>query len=221
MLINKFQSRKYREKDSEGGEGGGGKTPTIEELQAEREALLKKNEELLTEAKRAKNAKREAEEQARLQAEEKAKASNDFKQLFESSEAERKKAAQELTELREKVANEKRHNEAMKLATELADGTNAELLAEFVTKRLKYSDDKIQVTNDKGELTVSTLADLKKEFQNDARYKSLLKGNQSSGGGANGGDNSGGAAKSITRQEFEALNPAERQKFTKAGGVVV
>lgn len=184
------------------------------------EAIKAKNDELLGEAKRAKNAKREAEEAAKREAEEKAKASNDYEQLHKSSESERQKLADQLEALNNKIGSEKRNNAAMKLATSIADGSNAELLAEFVSKRLKYSDDQVHVLNESGELTVSTLDDLKKEFQNDARYASLLKGNQSSGGGATGGSNGNGVAKQITRADFDALNPAARMKHVKDGGTV-
>jgi hypothetical protein len=40
-----------------------------------------------------------------------------------------------------------------------------------------------------------------------------LKGNQSSGGGAPGGDKVGGAGKTITRAEFDALGDIEKSKF--------
>ena len=72
-------------------------------------------------------------------------------------------------------------NVAMKLAAEIADGANAELLSEFIGRRLKFHDDGVKVTDNSGNLTVSSLSDLKTEFQNDARYSALLKGNQSSG----------------------------------------
>ena len=86
---------------------------------------------------------------------------------------------------------------------------------------MKYHDDGVKVTDSSGDLTVSTLDDLKAEFKNDARYSSLLKGNQSSGGGASGGSNSGCAAKVKTRAEFEALNPVRRMEFVKSGGEIL
>ena len=187
------------------------------ELSQEFEAVKAKKDELLTEAKRAKNAKREAEEAARQAEMDKAHASKDFEQLFKSSEAEREKTHAELEALRTGIANEKVSNEAMKISSTLAEGTNVDLLADFVKRRLKYAEGEIKVVNQKGELTVSTTEDLAKEFQNDARYSALLKGNQSSGGGANGGKN-GGAGKTLTRAEFEALDHLQRPKFLASGG---
>lgn len=207
---------------SEGGGAGGGEGPTVEQLQAqlaevtgEKESMSKKMDELLGEAKKAKNAKREAEEAATRAAEEKAKAAGDYEQLHKSAMQELEKEREEHSVLKSTIANEKRDNAAMKIATKLADGSNAELLSTFISKRLKYTDDGLKVTDDSGNLTVSTLEELETGFKNDARFSALLKGNQSSGGGAAGGSNSGGAAKMKTRDEFEALNQKERMAFSK------
>lgn len=190
----------------------------LEALMSENAAMKAKMDELLTEAKKAKSAKREIEEQSQVERERIAREKGDFEQLHRSSEERYQATVKELESMRANVANEKRNNAAMKVATELADGANAELLSEFISRRLKYHDDGVKVTDSSGDLTVSTLDDLKAEFKNDARYSSLLKGNQSSGGGASGGSNSGGAAKVKSRAEFEALDPAGRMSFVKSGG---
>ena len=193
----------------------------LEALMAENAAMKAKMDELLTEAKKAKSAKREIEEQSQVERERIAREKGDFEQLHRSSEERYQETVKELESMRANVANEKRNNAAMKVATELADGANAELLSEFISRRLKYHDDGVKVTDSSGDLTVSTLDDLKAEFKNDARYSALLKGNQSSGGGASGGSNSGGAAKVKTRAEFEALNAVRRMEFVKSGGEIL
>jgi hypothetical protein len=212
--------------EEEGGEGGTGGTggPTIEELQTALDAAQKsvtalenKQVELLDEAKKAKAARKAVEEAARLDAENKAKGQGDFEQLYKSSEAARLALQEEHVALKGNVANEKRNNEAMKIATSLADGPNAELLSEQIAKRLKFTDEGLKVTDASGNLTVSSLKDLATEFQNNDRYKALLKGNQSSGGGASGGSNSGGAAKTMTRAEFNTLDPVAQSKAMKDG----
>ncbi len=190
----------------------------LEALMSENAAMKAKMDELLTEAKKAKSAKREIEEQSQIERERIAREKGDFEQLHRSSEERYQATVKELDSMRASVANEKRNNAAMKVATELAEGANAELLSEFISRRLKYHDDGVKVTDSSGDLTVSTLDDLKAEFKNDARYSALLKGNQSSGGGASGGSNSGGAAKVKSRAEFEALDPASRMSFVKSGG---
>ena len=220
----KFKNR-FMEDEPGAGSGDG---PTIEELAAQLseanksiDGLKSKNDELLGETKKAKTQKREAEELARKEAESKAQADGNHEQLYKSSEEARLKLQNEHNNLMGSIANEKRDNAAMKLATELADGYNAEILSEAIAKRLKWTDGTIKVTDENGDLTVSTLDELKTIFKSNERYASLLKGNQSSGGGASGGSNSGGAAKTMTRADFDALDPARQMKFMQSGGKTI
>jgi hypothetical protein len=192
----------------------------LSQLMAENNAMKSKMEELLTEAKRAKQAKREIEAETQAERERIAREKGDYEQLHKSAQEKYETTLGELDNLRQGIANEKRNNTAMKLAADLADGANAELLSEFIGRRLKFHEDGVKVTDVNGNLTVSSFDDLKSEFKNDARYSALLKGNQSSGGGASGGSNSGGATKVRSRAEFEALNPAKRMEFVKSGGTI-
>ena len=192
----------------------------LSQLMAENNAMKAKMEELLTEAKRAKQAKREIEAETQAERERIAREKGDYEQLHKSAQEKYETTLGELDNLRQGIANEKRNNTAMKLAADLADGANAELLSEFIGRRLKFHEDVVKVTDVNGNLTVSSFDDLKSEFKNDARYSALLKGNQSSGGGASGGSNSGGATKVRSRAEFEALNPAKRMEFVKSGGTI-
>jgi len=209
-------------------EGTGDQAPSVDELQAQladatsqMAAMKAKNDELLTETKQAKNAKREAEAAAEAERERIAKEKGDHEQLYNSANEKLTSTQKELENLQLSIAVEKKNTAALKIATELADGTNAELLGEFIGRRLKFTDDGLKVTDTTGQLTVSSLDDLKKEFANDPRYSALLKGNQSSGGGASGGSNGSGAAKELQRAEFTALDPASKMKFVKDGGKVI
>lgn len=201
---------------------------TIEELQAANEALQSekaamsaKLEELLTETKQAKQARKEAETLAAREAEEKAIKAGDFEQLLKSSEQQRKELEERLNGITEQTNTEKRNTAAYKLAANNADGANAELLAEFIAKRIKIVDGETKVLDKSGQLTVSTLADLEQEFIKDDKYKALLRGNLSSGGGAPGGNNSGGAGvKEVTRAEFDKMNAVDKAAFFKARGKV-
>lgn len=159
--------------------------------------LKQKVEELLNESKSAKQKAREAEQRAKQEAEQRAKEENDYKSLYESSESARSSALQELEEVRKSIAQEKTDSAAMKLAAELADGTNAELLSEFIKGRIRYDDGKVQVLDAAGNPTVSTVEDLKKEFQASGRYDALLRGSKAGGGGA-APSNGGGAAKKLS-----------------------
>lgn len=228
---DKFHGRRYRNEDGAGGgDGGAGGAPNpadgggaddiaaqIAALQAERDSLLAKNNELLGETKKAKAARIEAERLAAEQERAKAEAEGNYQQLYESSEKHRKTLQEQLEGLTGSIQQKEVKTAALRLASELAEGANIELLSEFVTRRLKYSDDGVKVTDETGNLTVSTLDDLKKEFAGSARYASLIKGNQASGGGATGGSSSGGAAKVMTRAEFDALDPKARMEKMRAG----
>lgn len=211
------------------GGGGGGEEPSIEDLQAKlteqltaNESMQNKMRELLGEKKSEQEKRRNAEAQARLEAEEKAKKAGDFEQLFKSSQQQAEDYKTQLSTLQQNIANERQSSAAMRLASELADGHNAEILSEFIARRLKYTDDGIKVTDSNGDLTVSTLDQLKAEFTNNTRFASLLKGSQASGGGASGGGSTGGGSEKVmTRSEFENAAPVDKAKFIKSGGSVV
>ncbi len=192
---------KNRLMEGEGGESGSGSNePSIKDLQTQLaeatksiEGLKSKNDELLGETKKAKALKREAEEHAKTEAEEKAKAKGDYEQLHKSAMAELEKERTKNIDIVKRQSAKDIKINAMKIAGELADGANAELLSEFVSRRLSYSDGEVKVTDKDGALTISSFDELKTEFKGDVRYASLLKGNQSSGGGASGGNSSGAA----------------------------
>jgi len=187
---------------------------SITEIKLENERLTAKIEE-------ANKHNKAAETEAKRLAREKAEAEGNFKQLFESSEAERKQLQSQLQGMADQSASEKGNTAALRLAMDLAGSENdAVLLADYIAKRLKFVDNVLKVTDDSGNLTVSTVDDLKKEFANSVRFSSLLKGNQSSGGGAAGGSKGGGASPSITRSEFDSLDSIARMKFVKNGGKI-
>ena len=193
----------------------------LEDAHKSNESMKSKMDELLTEAKRAKEQRRAAEEAARQEAEEKARANGDFEQLLKSTQeklSEREKAYNDLTQ---KIAGEKVSNQALKIASELADGYNAELLSEQIAKRLKYTDDGVKVLNGNGELTISTLDELKTEFSNNDRFAALLRGTKATGGGANGGKGGASTANTVKRSDFDNMSQADRSKFFRDGGKVV
>ena len=160
-------------------------------------------------------------EKARLKAiEDQAKESGDHKQLYTSSEEARAALQTELDGVKKGIANSERKTAATKVAAEIAEGANVDLLSKFIVDRLGHADGEVKVLSKTGELTVSSLSDLANEFKNDERFSSLVKGNQSNGGGANGGDKSGGAAKTMTRADFNALNPIAQSNFVKEKGIV-
>ena len=193
----------------------------VETLTAETGSMRTKMDDLLGEAKKAKLDRKTAEEATRLANEEKAKQDGDFEQMFKSSEESRSALQADYEDLKGTVATEKRNTAANRIAASLAEGDNAELLSSFIAPRLKYTDEGVKVLDNMGQVTVSTVDDLTQEFKNTARYSALLKGNQSSGGGANGGEKSGGAApKTINRADWDNLNAMQRSDYMKTGGKV-
>jgi len=193
---------------------------TNQELADQFDAIKNKNDELLTETKSAKEAKRKAEADAIAEKDRMAKESGDFESLYKSSSEKLQMTESTLSQLQGRIETEQKGNAAMKIAADLAEGSNIDLLSTFINTRLSFQEGNLKVTDGSGNLTISSLDDLKAEFKNDPKFASLLKGNQSSGGGATGGNNSGSAAKTKSRAEFTALNPADQMKHFKSGGTV-
>jgi hypothetical protein len=187
-------------------------------IQSELEAIKRKNEELLGETKKAKELRRQAEEQARLEAEEKAKKNGDFEHLFKSSEQQRQEYEQQLNELQTSISREKCENKALELAGKIANGPNeAMLLSGHIQQRLKFEEGNFTVLDSAGNPSIMKMDDLANEFMSNELFGSLLKGNQASGGGAPGGQGSG-AAKTVSRAEFDKMSPGAKMEFVKSGG---
>ncbi len=189
---------------------------------AQRDAVIGKNQELLGEKKKAQGDKLVADTAAQAAKDAAAQKKGDFEQLFTSSKQQVNDLQTKLDNLTGNIAVERSKSAALKIAGKLADGDNVELLSSFIAPRLKYADGGVKVLNATGELTVSTLDQLQTEFQNDTRFKSLLRGNQASGSGANGGKSTGGASNTMTRADFDALTPAKKREYAiKPGNAVV
>jgi chromosome segregation ATPase len=195
-------------------------TSELNDYKTQFESVKSKADELLSEAKKAKAQRREAEEKAQREAEEKAKAEGNYKELLTSAEKKLKEEIKARQELQSTIHQEKIQNTSLKIAAELADGANAEILSEFVSKRLQYTEEGIKVKDQNGQLTISSIDDLKNEFANSDKYKSLLRGIKSSGGGASGAGDSAPAQKTINRQDFDALPQSKRDQFIASGGKV-
>lgn len=185
------------------------------------EGLKRQNQTLLDEAKEAKRLRREAEEARTQQERDAAKARGDFEQLYASSEQALAAERTRLAELTTSIERRDLSAAASKIAAGIADGENAEILAEFVERRLKIVEGQVKVTDASGNLTIATLEDLAKEFQQAPRYASLVRGTQANGGGATGGKG-GGATKTwdqmtgMERVELRRTNPAEHARMKAA-----
>lgn len=185
------------------------------------EGLKRQNQTLLDEAKTAKQRAREAEQQREQQAVEAAKAKGDYESLYTSSEQALATERQKLADLQASIESRDLSSAASKIATGIADGPNAEILAEFIGRRLRVVDGQVRVTDASGNLTVSSLEDLGKEFQKEPRFASLVRGSQAGGGGA-AGLPGGGATKTLDqmsgmeRVELRRTDPAEHARLKAA-----
>jgi hypothetical protein len=193
----------------------------IQEQLNQLEIIKQENQRLMHKIEEANKHKKEAERITRETERQKAESEGNFEQLYKSSEQRAKELFDQIEQRDQINANEKRISESLRIASQLAEGDhNIDLLAEQVAKRLKYVDNSIKVVDSSGNLTVSTLDDLKKEIAGSARFSSLLKGNKSSGGSATGGASGSGAAQTIRRADFDALDAGSRMKFIKSGGKI-
>jgi len=197
------------------------KTETAATLEEHVKGLKAKNDELLAEKKAMQQAKLEAEQLAKLEAEEKAKAKNDYKQLFESQQEETKKYQHEFNNLQNSIKKQKIQSEAIKIAASLTKDTGrAQLLGQQISQRLTLVDDELRVTDETGQLTVSTLEELTNNIK--TVYPFLVDGSQSTGGGATRSQGRAETSiKEISRTEFDAMSQGERSAHFKSGGKII
>lgn len=183
-----------------------------EKAQKDIEKIAAKKDELLNETKKAKQ-EREAAELAHQRAtEEKAQKDGEFEKLWQTAKKEKEELHTRLQEIQNSNRREKIQISAMRVATELADGDNADLLSEFVQRNLD------KMADEAGGLSPDVLEAVKNEFKNNGKYKALLRGSKAVGGGATGNTRSASVEKTMTRADFNALNHSQRKVFFKNGG---
>lgn len=181
------------------------------------EGLKRQNQTLLDEAKEAKRKAREAQEQLTQKELDAAKARGDYESLYASSEQTLAAERQKLADLQAGIEKRDMRGSAAKVAAQIADGPNAEIIADYIERRLRIVDGQVRVTDASGNLTVSTLEQLGKEFQEEPRFASLVRGSQANGGGA-AGLPGGGATKTwdqmsgMERVELRRNDPAEHAR---------
>lgn len=182
--------------------------------------LKANNDALLAEKKKAQEAAEQASKQLQAEAEEKLKAKNDYKQLFESQQAEASKLREQLEGMMTQAKQSKLSTEAAKIAAGLTkDVGRLKILQKEIGQRLTLVDDQIRVVDESGQLTVSTLEELTSRIKAD--YPFLVDGSQATGGGA--ARSSGGAGsgdKTITRADFDSMRPIDKAKYMQSGGRV-
>jgi len=194
---------------------------TLEEKVAEEvQGLKAKNDELLAEKKAAQRAKEELDAKARTEKEKYAQENGQYQELYESQKAEANQLRQKIDEMNQQVVRQKVQSEASKIASSLTkDVSKAKLLEEKVSQRLTLLDGEVRVTDDSGQLTVSTLEDLVGSVRSEFPF--LVDGNQATGGGATRSQGRADVGiKEISRSEFDGMSQRERAQYVKEGGKV-
>jgi outer membrane murein-binding lipoprotein Lpp len=192
--------------------------------------LKRKNDELMTEVKALRESNKAAEEErakaekeAKSAAAEKARKDGDLETIESQWREKYEKLEADLQTEREKSSSRELDRVASEIAGGLSEGENRGILQRFVRDRLRFDGDEVKVTDDSGNLTISTLADLTEEFRASPKFAALVIGSKGKGGGAGPQDDKpgGGAAKTITRSQFDEMTHSERSEFSKGGGKVV
>ena len=194
---------------------------SLEDKIAEEVAGLKaKNDELLAEKKAAQRAKEELDAKARADEERYAKENGQYQELYESQKSEAEGLRKKIEEMNQLATRQKVQSEAIKIATTLTkDVAKAKLLEEKLGQRLTLLDGEVRVTDDSGQLTVSTVDDLVTNIKNDFPF--LIDGNQATGGGATRSQGRADVGnRQISRNEFDSLGQGARAQFIKEGGRV-
>lgn len=182
---------------------------SVSSMKNEMAALLEHKNTILDEKKKEQEKRRTIEDEA-------AKKNGNFEQLLASSESSRKELEERFNTVMVAQSKDKIQSAALKLAASdgMAEGANVELLSEFISRRLTLTEDGLKVMDKDGQLTVSTLDDLKKEFANDVKYASLITRTKANGGGATGSKNDTSSNK-IERTDFAKMNPAQKMEVQR------
>ncbi|WP_323842899.1 hypothetical protein [Moraxella sp. Pampa] len=159
----------------------------LETLKAEIERLRKHNETLLGE-KKAETEKRKAEQAEKdKQAEELARKKGDFETLEKSYQDKIANLEKQMSDMTAERNHDLIKSQSLKIASQLSTNAhNQEILQMLIEKRLTCDNGEVKVTDGNGNLTISTLDDLVKEFKDGGKFDSLIDGTRASGTGATG-----------------------------------
>lgn len=172
--------------------------------------LKNKLDQLLNEKKQASDIAKAESEKARQAQEDAAKEKGDFEALANSYKDKIAALESEKSELSLLSAKKEIARQANLIASELAEGANQEILSTFIERRLRLEGDDLKVTDEKGNLTISTVDQLKEEFKTNPKFGALVIASKASGGGAHGASNGGGATKKFSEYTSDELVEIKR-----------
>ena len=114
-------------------------------------------------------------------------------------------------------------NVAVSLANELAVQGSAAILIP-IKARLEVDttggEPKTIVLGTDGKRSALTVEELKAEFAANQAFAPVLAGSKATGGGASGTGAGGGAAKTVSRAQFEQMSAGQQMEHIRAGGKV-
>lgn len=183
-----------------------------EETQKKLETVAQHKDKLYAETKKAKADREAAETEAKRISEETAKKNGEFEKLWKQTTQERDELLQNMQQLKTGYRQEKIGVTAMRIANELADGDNAELLSSFIKNTLE------SIADETGSLKDDVIKSVMNEYKQNQKYKALLRGSKALGGGAPGSTSGASEAKMITREAFDRYSPDKKMEYVKSGG---
>lgn len=181
--------------------------PSYEELEQRLNSVLSKHNELMDEAKNAKREKTRIQQEQQEHEKKLAEKNGEFEKLWKTASQEKEQLMQQLKDIQNSNRQERLNNASMKIATELADGHNAELLSEFVKRNLE------KLAEDDGSVGDNVIEGVISEFKNNEKYSALLRGSKATGGGAPGNMRGQQEKTQLTKEEFSKLDTAKQMEF--------
>ena len=190
-------------------------------------AMKRKGEErdtLANELKGYKSKEAERVAEAEKKALEKLKAEGKIDEILADSEkrhGETIKQYEERIAKRDAVVIKKARDAVVNELSSLATDAGHEAFKEMISRKVDYDPeaDKYIYTMCSGATTVD-FAEFKADIMKSKTYAVMLKATVSSGGHGKNVLNGGGAAKTITRAQFDAMNQNQRAEHFKNGGTI-
>lgn len=144
---------------------------------------------------------------------------SDLQQLNKALEDKVSSLAGTIEEMNSNARKQQIDAEAGRMAAKLTkDIQKANLLQSQISARLTLVEDQIRVTDESGQLTVSSMEELEGSIR--SAFPFLVDGSQAQGGGAIRSEGKAQAKLEVTRADFDAMDHQKRAEFVKSGGKI-
>lgn len=191
-------------------------------------AMKRKGEErdaLANELKGFKSQEAVKQAEAEKKALEKLKAEGKIDEILADSE---KRHGETIRQFEERIAKrdaiviKKARDAVVSELSTLATEVGAKAFKKLISERVDYDPetDKYSFKDEEGGATSLDLAGFKADVLKSPTYAAMLKAQASSGGFGTNASNGGGAAKTITRAQFDSMSQSARAAHFKSGGTI-